>query len=415
MGQGDTLADIDREVRPVNGDTIGRDGLTGQLSFQGVDDDPILNIGIIANEERLPLVCAHRRPGGHHHIAAQSYRTDHRGKGMHIGRLIDCREDTPSREVGANVAFNHGWFLHVAQATFTSDNQQLSNLARLSRIGAMNELRQAVNDHWRARADLAPMRRLLEERGHEPGAVPPAALASFDQLHVGQNSGTRRFLDWVSPVKGDHVLDLGAGLGGTARVLAADFGCRVEAVDCSPELTETARELTRWTGQTERVGHRCEEITGLESIGEFDIAMLQHVDMQVADKGALYRAATRNLGRGARIVWHDWLAGSQGPPRYPVPWSTDGRLSHPATSASFEAALKDAGLELTRFEEMARPTVDWLTATIYRMDTFLGRKQSANSRRFRELEAQRIAHARLRENVIEGKLLPFFGEAATIR
>lgn len=279
----------------------------------------------------------------------------------------------------------------------------------------MNELRTAVSEHWKSRADLAPMRRLMEARGYEPGSVPPAAMASFDQLHVGQNSGTRRFLDWVSPVKGDRVLDLGAGLGGTARVLAAEFGCRVEAVDCSPELTASAQELTRWTGQTERVSHRCDDITALQPTGEFDIVLLQHVDMQVANKTALYEGARGNLNRGARVVWHDWLAGPQGPPTYPVPWSSNEQLSHPATTAEFEGALSDVGLELTRFEEMGRPTIDWLTATIYRMDTFLGRRQSANSRRFRELEAERIAHARLRENVQAGRLLPFFGEAATRR
>jgi sarcosine/dimethylglycine N-methyltransferase len=276
----------------------------------------------------------------------------------------------------------------------------------------MNDERKAINDYWKGRADLAPMRRLIEERGHDPGSVPPAVLASFDQLHVGQNSGTKRFLDWVAPVKGDKVLDLGAGLGGTSRVLAADFGCRAMAVDGSPELTDSAQELTRWTGLTERVSHRCGDISQLESGGEYDIVLLQHVDMQVSDKESLYRAAAGNLGRSARVVWHDWLAGHQGSPNYPVPWSTDGSLSFPTPAAGFEEALERAGLELTRFEEMARPTVDWLTATIYKMDTFLGRRQSSSTRRFRQVEGQRIAHARLRDNVQEGRLLPFFGEAA---
>jgi predicted O-methyltransferase YrrM len=276
----------------------------------------------------------------------------------------------------------------------------------------MNDELKSINEHWKARADLAPMRRLIEERGHDPGSVPPAVLASFDQLHVGQHSGTKRFLDWVAPVKGDEVLDLGAGLGGTSRILAADFGCRAVAVDGSPELTEAAQELTRWTGLTERVSHRCDDVSQLAAGGEYDIVLLQHVDMQVSNKEALYRAAAGNLGRTARVVWHDWLAGHKAPPHYPVPWSTDGTLSFPTPAAEFEEALGRAGLELTRFEEMARPTVDWLTATIYKMDTFLGRRQSSNTRRFRQVEEQRIAHATLRDNVLEGKLLPFFGEAA---
>ncbi len=256
------------------------------------------------------------------------------------------------------------------------------------------------------------MRRLIEERGHDPGTVPPAVLASFDQLHVGQNSGTKRFLDWVAPVKGDRVLDLGAGLGGTSRILAADFGCRAMAVDGSPELTEAAAELTRWTGLEKRVSHCCDDASQFAVGGDYDIVLFQHVDMQVSNKEGLYQVAAGNLGRSARIVWHDWLAGHQGPPEYPLPWSTDGSLSFPTPAAGFEKALAGAGLELTRFEEMARPTVDWLTATIYKMDTFLGRRQSSKGHRFRQVEEQRIAHAQLRKNVLEGRLLPFFGEAA---
>lgn len=279
----------------------------------------------------------------------------------------------------------------------------------------MDDERKAVNDHWRGRADLAPIRRLIDDRGFEPGSVPPAVLATFDQLHVGQNSGTRRFLDWVAPVPGDRVLDLGAGLGGTARALAADFGCHVVAVDGSPELTETARELTRWTGLTESVTHRCQDILQMESGETFDIVLFQHVDMQVADKAGLYNTSARHLGHSARVVWHDWLTGDHGPVRFPVPWSTDGSLSHAASAADFEAALRAEGLELTRFEEMARPTVDWLTATIYRMDTFLGRRQSSTTPRFRRVESDRFAHTVLRRNVTEGSLLPFFGEAAGVK
>ncbi len=288
----------------------------------------------------------------------------------------------------------------------------LSNFDRLARIIAVDDERKAINDHWSGRADLTPMRRLIEERGHDPGSVPPTLLATFDQLHVGQNSGTKRFLDWVAPIKGDTILDLGAGLGGTARVLAALFGCRVVAVDGSPELTNSARELTSWTGLTEKVTHRCEDISKMEDGGNYDIVLFQHVDMQVSDKTGLYAAAAGNLGKSARIVWHDWLAGHEGPPLLPLPWSTDGTLSFPTPASGFEQALSAAGLELTRFEEMARPTVDWLTAAIYRMDTFLGRRQSSRAGRFKQVEEQRIANARLRANVLEGRLLPFFGEAA---
>jgi sarcosine/dimethylglycine N-methyltransferase len=275
----------------------------------------------------------------------------------------------------------------------------------------MDDLLKAVTDHWKERGHLAPMRRLVEERGHEIGEVPPKVLASFDQLHVGQYSGTRRFLDWVAPVRGDRVLDLGAGLGGTARLLAHEFGCRVVAIEGSPELSASAMELTRWTGQEGVVEHHCQDILDLDLNESFDIVLLQHVDMQVRDKARLYAVCARHLMRDARLVWHDWLAGSFGDPTYPLPWADSPALSFPATATEFEGALGEAGLALTRFEEMGRPSVDWLGATIYRMDSYLASQQRYKRGRFQSIARQRQAQATLRDNVAGGRLLPFFGEA----
>ena len=42
-----------------------------------------------------------------------------------------------------------------------------------------------------------------------------------------------------------RVLDVGCGIGGPARYLAHTYGCRVDGIDLTPELIETARVLTK--------------------------------------------------------------------------------------------------------------------------------------------------------------------------
>ena len=50
-----------------------------------------------------------------------------------------------------------------------------------------------------------------------------------------------------------YVLDLGCGLGGTSRYLAAECGCRVAAIDLTPNFVEVARILTARCGLADRV------------------------------------------------------------------------------------------------------------------------------------------------------------------
>ena len=46
------------------------------------------------------------------------------------------------------------------------------------------------------------------------------------------------------------VLDVGSGVGGPARFLAATYGCRVTGVDLSEPFVNAARYLTERTGQS---------------------------------------------------------------------------------------------------------------------------------------------------------------------
>ena len=49
------------------------------------------------------------------------------------------------------------------------------------------------------------------------------------------------------------VLDVGSGVGGPARFLAATYGCQVTGIDLSEPFVDAARYLAERTGQSERV------------------------------------------------------------------------------------------------------------------------------------------------------------------
>ena len=73
-------------------------------------------------------------------------------------------------------------------------------------------------------------------------------LHPFDQLHGLGILATEEHAVRAGLRPGMHVLDLGSGLGGSSRYLAAVCGCRVSAIDLTPEFVELARILTARCG-----------------------------------------------------------------------------------------------------------------------------------------------------------------------
>jgi hypothetical protein len=93
----------------------------------------------------------------------------------------------------------------------------------------------------------------LRELGRDADTIAIDDLAGIDEFHA---PGDRRPSPWpnwpASP--GTEVIDVGAGLGGPARVLAARLSARVTADEptarfrnCAPRRTSSTRSETRGT------------------------------------------------------------------------------------------------------------------------------------------------------------------------
>ncbi|KAG7389549.1 hypothetical protein PHYPSEUDO_010194 [Phytophthora pseudosyringae] len=105
---------------------------------------------------------------------------------------------------------------------------------------------------------LDRIERRLTELGYTSKDVPvdPEQLGTLDSLHFFGDEPICHIVELLdeAPEK-KKVLDIGTGFGGTARLLAHRSGCKVDALELQPDLSEAGRELTRRCGLTDQVTH----------------------------------------------------------------------------------------------------------------------------------------------------------------
>lgn len=188
----------------------------------------------------------------------------------------------------------------------------------------------------------------VEGLGKSTDTVSVEDLAPVDEFHIGGRVATESFLDQVNPTAGDHVLDVGCGLGGASRFVAQRYGCRVTGIDLTPEYIETARVLCSWVGLDERITLEQGDATDLSyCAGMFDKAYMMHVGMNIADKHALLAELYRVLKPGGTLGIYDVMRVSDGDLSFPVPWATDAEVSVVSSPEEYKAALYAVGFHVT--------------------------------------------------------------------
>lgn len=172
-------------------------------------------------------------------------------------------------------------------------------------------------------------------------------LAPLDHFHGRGVEATAELADLLPIAPGDHLLDIGSGLGGPARYMADRFGCRVTGIDLTDAFCDTARRLTDCVGLSGRVTIRQGSALDLPFEAEsFDAAYTQNVSMNIADKGRFHDEAFRVVRRGGHFALSELTLGKGGDPVYPTPWSDDGSASYLVTEEETLASLRSVGFEV---------------------------------------------------------------------
>ena len=192
----------------------------------------------------------------------------------------------------------------------------------------------------------------LQQAGKDINALSVDDLAPIDEFHTRGREATLELATLAQIKASDRVLDVGCGLGGTARHLADQYQCKVLGIDLTEEYIAVGKDLTERVGLSDRVSLQQGSALAIpHADNSFDIGWTEHVQMNIADKHRFYAEIARVLKPGGRLVFHDIFRGIGDAPLYPVPWAEDASISALATEQEAQSAIAEAGLEIDQWIE----------------------------------------------------------------
>lgn len=167
-----------------------------------------------------------------------------------------------------------------------------------------------------------------------------------DELHIGGRKATEYLLAALGLHQGQNVLDVGSGLGATARAAAELYGVSVTGLELVEGLCEEARRITEEKGLT----GLCDFIQGSAldmpfKDSSYDAAFMLHVNMNVQNKIKLFNEISRVLKPNSLFCFYEILADIHVESMvYPCPWSSLAAHSFLITPDRLEEIIEDAGI-----------------------------------------------------------------------
>jgi SAM-dependent methyltransferase len=210
----------------------------------------------------------------------------------------------------------------------------------------------ATNAYWGRDGIERTILDALAAAGKNTDTLTVDDLAPADQFHSGGKGATVRLARMAQLKPGMRVLDVGGGLGGPARTLATQYGCRVTVVDLTESYVRAATTLTARVGLADRVTHRVGDALALDVDGQFDVVWTQNSGMNISDKERLYAGFARVLRPGGLLALQEPMAGPVQPVLFPLMWARDAGASFLRAPEEMRKVIEAAGFQVRAWDDV---------------------------------------------------------------
>ena len=209
----------------------------------------------------------------------------------------------------------------------------------------MEDLSAAINAQYGPMSVGESILSAVETSGVDLQALSRTDLDGCSEFHIGGQAATVALAELAGIERGMEVIDIGSGLGGPARTLAAEFGARVTALELSTAYHDAAQLHTELVGinNIDFINGSALDIPA--SNNSFDAVWMQHCQMNIRDKAKMFSEIRRVLRPGGLFAWHGVLRGAnQDPVLYPVPWADTSDISFMTSADEYKGLAASAGL-----------------------------------------------------------------------
>ena len=217
-----------------------------------------------------------------------------------------------------------------------------------------------IQKHYNSDHLAEKIKTALIKAGKDLSTLKPKDLSAIDQLHTGGAVASIELFKKIQLSCDARVLDAGCGIGGSSRLIAKQFDCRVIGIDLADKFITAADFLTRCTALEHLARFQQGSILDLPfKENTFDAILCQHVLMNIKDKSRAAKEFFRVLKPEGKLILHEITKGQNNTLVFPVPWAASPDISFLEPWDLMSPIFKKQGFKTLSYSDETPGACSW--------------------------------------------------------